>query len=158
MTNSKKMAKPTKEKNNQAATFSSDLMGAVSTNLRKLESRVLPAPFIEGEDPDIDMDFLNLMTRDDKEFKKELLTLFLENIDDNIIKIEDTLKAGDKEGWYKAVHQLNGSAGVIGAFNLSKILEYAKTHVDDDYEQKLEIVELINIWCERLKIAVKKLL
>lgn len=88
----------------------------------------------------IDVEFLRSVIDDDREFEKELLTIFLENANRNIVKMEDALKAQDNNAWYMAAHAFKGAAASIGAFNLSQMLEYAQKHPEENDDQKGKIV------------------
>ena len=54
--------------------------------------------------------------------------------------------------WYMASHAFKGAAASIGAFDLSKILEYAQKHPEENYEQKTELLKKIK---DELALVIK---
>lgn len=88
----------------------------------------------------IDIDFLRSVVGDDREFEKELFAIFTENAQRNIDKMEEALKNSDTNSWYMASHAFKGAAASIGAFDLSKALEYAQRHPEDVSEEKQKIL------------------
>jgi len=92
----------------------------------------------------IDMDFLRTIVDNDKEFEKELFDIFVENAKRNIQKMEDANKSGDNNSWYMASHAFRGASASIGAFDLSKLLEYAQKHPEEGSEQKLAVLKKVN--------------
>jgi HPt (histidine-containing phosphotransfer) domain-containing protein len=93
--------------------------------------------------PAIDMEFLNSVIDDDIDFKKELFSIFIENANRNIVKMEDAVKDNDNNSWYMASHAFKGASASIGAFDLSRVLEYAQKHPEDSVEQKAETIKKI---------------
>src|SRR3989338_4301481 len=93
----------------------------------------------------IDLEFLRSVVGDDREFEKELFAIFTENADRNISKMENAVKNNDSNSWYMASHAFKGAAASIGAFGLSKALEYAQRHPEDNNEDKLKIVEKVKV-------------
>ena len=91
----------------------------------------------------IDTEFLRSVIDDDKEFEKELFAIFSENAHRNITKMEDAIKDGDNNSWYMASHAFKGASASIGAFDLSKVLEYAQKHPEDNAEGKSEILKKV---------------
>jgi HPt (histidine-containing phosphotransfer) domain-containing protein len=88
----------------------------------------------------IDTEFLRSIIENDKEFEKELFAIFSENATRNINKMEDAIRSGDGNSWYMAAHAFKGASASIGAFDLSKILEYAQRHPEENFEQKSELL------------------
>lgn len=91
----------------------------------------------------IDTEFLRGIIENDKEFEKELFKIFAENAHRNIVKMEDAIREGDNNSWYMASHAFKGAAASIGAFELSKILEYAQKHPEEDASKKAGIVDQV---------------
>ncbi|MDX2083469.1 MAG: Hpt domain-containing protein [Rickettsiales bacterium] len=91
----------------------------------------------------IDVDFLRSIIENDAEFEKELFAIFIENANRNIEKMEDAIKVSNDNSWYMASHAFKGAAASVGAFDLSKILEYAQKHPEENYEQKTELLKKI---------------
>lgn len=91
----------------------------------------------------VDREFLNSIVDNDLDFQKELFSIFIENAERNIKKMEDALKAKDNNAWYMSSHAFKGAAASIGAFPLSKVLEYAQKHPEDTEKVKREIIDKV---------------
>lgn len=91
----------------------------------------------------IDIDFLRSVIDNDREFEKELFDIFTENAHRNIQKMEEAMKKNDNNAWYMAAHAFKGAAASIGAFGLSKSLEYAQRHPEDNSDDKAKILSTI---------------
>ncbi len=91
----------------------------------------------------IDVDFLRNVIGNDVEFEKELFGIFTDNSKRNIEKMEEAMKTSNDNSWYMAAHAFKGAAASVGAFDLSKILEYAQKHPEENYEQKTELLNKI---------------
>lgn len=99
----------------------------------------------------IDMEFLRSVTGEDVEFEKELFILFIDSAKNNISKMEKSLVDSNENAWYMASHAFKGASASIGAFELSKALEYAQNHPKDNYKDKTKILE--NVKDEFEKVA-----
>jgi len=91
----------------------------------------------------IDVEFLQSIVDGDMDFQKELFVIFVENAERNVKKMEEALKNRDNNAWYMSSHAFKGAAASIGAFDLSKVLEYAQKHPEDSDKVKNEIVDKI---------------
>lgn len=91
----------------------------------------------------IDIEFLRSVIEDDIEFERELFTIFLENANRNIEKMEESLDISRYNFWYMASHAFKGSAASIGAFELSKALETAQKSAEQSSEVKSEIIKKV---------------
>jgi HPt (histidine-containing phosphotransfer) domain-containing protein len=91
----------------------------------------------------IDTEFLRNIIENDKEFEKELFDIFVENANRNLAKMEAAMKSADNNSWYMASHAFKGAAASIGAFELSKILEYAQKHPEDSAFLKEETIKKV---------------
>ncbi len=91
----------------------------------------------------IDMEFLRSIIENDIEFEKELFAIFVENAHRNVLKMEEAIRTNDNNSWYMAAHAFKGASASIGAFDLSKILEYAQKHPEDNNDNKLELIKKI---------------
>ena len=91
----------------------------------------------------IDVEFLRSIIENDFEFERELFSIFLENANRNIEKMEDSVKNSDDNAWYMAAHAFKGASASVGAFDLSKILEYAQKHPEENFEQKTTLLKKI---------------
>jgi len=109
---------------------------------------------LEQEGLVVDIDFLKLTSGDDLDFQKDLITLFLNNAAKNIAKMEQSLTLTsndiDSKTWYAAAHSLKGASSSVGAFPMSKMLEYAQNHHKDDSKNKIDILSDIKIELERV--------
>ncbi len=104
----------------------------------------------------IDLNFLKEIIGDDKEFENELFAIFLENAQQNLTKMQDSIKNKDNKSWYMASHAFKGAAASIGAFGLSQALEYAQKHPEDNDESKNEIIQNIKIQYDLVADFIKK--
>ncbi len=100
----------------------------------------------------LDIDFLRNVLDSDSEFEKELFAIFLDNSRRNIDAMESAIKNSDDSSWYMAAHAFKGAAASIGAFDLSKILEYAQKHQEGHYEQKKVLLAKIK---DELALVIK---
>ncbi|NBV07327.1 MAG: hypothetical protein EBS06_08885 [Proteobacteria bacterium] len=91
----------------------------------------------------IDVEFLRSIIENDVEFEKELFAIFTENANRNVEKMEDAIKSSNDNSWYMASHAFKGASASIGAFDLSRILEYAQKHPEENYEQKTELLRKV---------------
>ncbi len=91
----------------------------------------------------IDMEFLRSVIDNDTEFEKELFKIFSENAQRNVAKMEDAIKENDNNSWYMASHAFKGASASIGAFDLSKILEYAQKNPEDNAEKKTVVLNQV---------------
>ncbi len=91
----------------------------------------------------IDVDFLRSIIENDFEFEKELFAIFAESAKQNLEKMENAVKSANDNAWYMSAHAFKGASASIGAFNLSKILEYAQKHPEENYEQKISLLKRI---------------
>jgi len=105
-----------------------------------------------GDKKAIDVEFLRIIIENDFEFEKELFEIFTDNAQRNIEKMEDAVKNSNDNSWYMASHAFKGAAASIGAFDLSKILEYAQKHPEENYEQKTELLKKIK---DELALVIK---
>lgn len=95
------------------------------------------------ENKAIDIDFLRSVIDNDREFEKELFAIFSENAKRNIVKMEEAINKTDNNAWYMASHAFKGAAASIGAFELSKTLEYAQKHPEDNAEEKNKTLQQV---------------
>lgn len=98
---------------------------------------------VNGARKPIDVEFLRSVIENDVEFEKELFTIFADNAKRNAEKMEEAIKSSNDNSWYMASHAFKGAAASVGAFDLSKILEYAQKHPEENYEQKTELLKKI---------------
>lgn len=93
----------------------------------------------------IDMSFLRTVTGEDINFERELFMLFIDSAKTNIDKMDKSLVDSDSNAWYMASHALKGASASIGAFDLSRALEYAQTHPKDNYKDKTRVLDDIKV-------------
>lgn len=91
----------------------------------------------------VDIEFLDSVIDGDFQFEKELFSIFIANAEKNVKKMEDAILNKDNNGWYMASHAFKGASASIGAFDLSKALEYAQKNPDDEEQRKSEILAKI---------------
>ena len=104
----------------------------------------------------IDTDFLRDVVANDAEFKKELLEIFSENAAKNINKMQAAIDAEDKDAWYMASHSFKGASASIGAFDLSKKLEYAQKHPEENAEEKTRTLGEVKAELELVSQFIEK--
>jgi len=95
--------------------------------------------------PPVDMERLMEVVAGDKEFEKELIHLFREEILLRRMSMEKALEAGDMETLRKEAHSAKGSSGNIGAANLQDIaakLQHSAEEKDKEACRKF-LAELI---------------
>jgi HPt (histidine-containing phosphotransfer) domain-containing protein len=91
----------------------------------------------------VDREFLKSIVENDVEFERELFNIFTENANRNIKKLDEAIKTGDNNAWYMSAHAFKGASASIGAFELSKILEYAQKNPEESPEQKQELMNKV---------------
>ena len=95
---------------------------------------------MENQTKAVDKEFLRSIVENDIEFEKELFNIFSENAQRNMVKLEDAIKSSDNNSWYMAAHAFKGASASIGAFELSKILEYAQKNPEETAEEKYAVL------------------
>jgi HPt (histidine-containing phosphotransfer) domain-containing protein len=70
--------------------------------------------------------------------------------------MEKSLAESDNNGWYMASHALKGASASIGAFDLSKVLEYAQTHPKDEDKDKIRVLDEIKKELERVSLFINE--
>ncbi len=91
----------------------------------------------------IDTEFLRSVIDNDEEFERELFKIFVDNAFRSINKMADAIKDSDNNSWYMAAHAFKGASASIGAFDLSRVLEEAQKHPENNLEKKTEILNRI---------------
>lgn len=92
----------------------------------------------------IDTDFLREIVGEDKDFEKELFSIFSDNAHRNFIRMEESIKNQDNNTWYMAAHAFKGASASIGAFGLSRLLEYAQQFPEESSVKKTELMKKIH--------------
>ena len=77
---------------------------------------------------------------DDVEFKKEIMTLFINSAEEYLEGLETSLEEEDNDRWYSISHTFKGSAGIVGAKQFSLLLAKAQMAKDFSYFEKKEIL------------------
>jgi HPt (histidine-containing phosphotransfer) domain-containing protein len=88
----------------------------------------------------LDLEYLNSIIEDDKEFEKELFKIFIENSLKNIIKLEEAIANNDVNSWYMASHGFKGASSSIGAFELARNLDLAQKNLEETPERKKQMI------------------
>lgn len=110
-----------------------------------------PAAKTQSEDAPVDMEQLRLFTNGDPEEEKELANLFLEQSQEMIKILENSLYIDKKEAWKSAAHRFKGSSGNLGAMQLHALCKRAETHFEDSETQKQEILAAIKAETKRVE-------
>lgn len=104
----------------------------------------------------IDIEFLEGVVENDIEFKRELLEIFLENANNNLIKLQKAVEENDNSGWHMTSHAFKGSAASIGAFSLAKLLEYCQKNPEVPKQEKVELLREIRAKNDLVVEFIKK--
>lgn len=78
-------------------------------------------------------------TDGDKEAEQELIGIFLENLEEDIAKLETSFKAGSDEEWDEMAHKLCGACAHIGAKAMAKVCHQAQS-ITSDKKDKMEVL------------------
>lgn len=97
----------------------------------------------QTREPAIDLGFLKGIIGNDPQFEKELFTIFAQNVDYNLRKMESAIVNNNNNSWYMAAHAFKGAAASIGAFVLAKMLEYAQKHPEEKAEEKTKLLQKV---------------
>lgn len=89
----------------------------------------------------VDMEQLRMFTDGDPEEEKALAELFLEQAQEMIVILEQSMGADQHEVWKSAAHRFKGSSGNLGAVPLHQLCKRAETHFEDDAAKKQEMLE-----------------
>ncbi len=107
------------------------------------------------ENKPIDVGFLKSIVEDDIDFRKELFEIFTSSAKNHLEKMEIAIKTNDTNSWYMASHAFKGAAASIGAFELSKLLEYAQKHTEDNGSEKGNLLESVKKELEQVLAFIK---
>ncbi|MCE3255847.1 MAG: hypothetical protein K0R25_1341 [Rickettsiaceae bacterium] len=108
------------------------------------------------EDPIIDRAFLEQAIQGDKVFEKEIFTLFINSSKTSVATLEKALEKNDNMLWNSEAHFFKGTCSAIGAFPLSKVVEYAQFHFKDNAKDKQEILDEIKKQLEEIYAFINK--
>ncbi len=111
----------------------------------------------ESEDPAVDMEQLRLFTDGDREEERALAELFLEQAQEMIHVLEQSMDAAKHEAWKSAAHRFKGSSGNLGAMKLHHLCKRAETHFQDSEVQKKEMLAAIRAETRRVDIFFQSL-
>jgi HPt (histidine-containing phosphotransfer) domain-containing protein len=103
----------------------------------------------------LDLDYLESIIEDDKEFEKELFKIFIENSLKNINKLEEAVANNDNNSWYMASHGFKGASSSIGAFELAKQLDFAQKNLEENPQRKKQMIEKIKEELEHVMFFLK---
>jgi HPt (histidine-containing phosphotransfer) domain-containing protein len=107
-------------------------------------AKLLDGITIQGDIQDaIDMAFCKALTTDDLDFQQVVFNLFLDSSRENIRGLIEAFEKDDNEKWHFIVHNFKGTASSLGAFSLSKKLEYAEHSQKEDKKAKADILQKI---------------
>lgn len=95
----------------------------------------------------IDLAKFEKITKGDREFQQQLLTIFMEDAPGFVEDIKKALVTQDYESLERRAHQLKGSSASIAMFELSTIAEKLEKQGNnkkiEDYEDMVEQMEVI---------------
>jgi signal transduction histidine kinase/DNA-binding response OmpR family regulator len=110
----------------------------------------------ESVDSPVDMEQLRMFTDGDPEEEKALAELFLEQAQDMISLLEQSVGADKHDVWKSAAHRFKGSSGNLGAMLLHNLCKRAEAHFEDDVAQKQEMLAGIKTATEQVAVFFKK--
>ncbi|MDX2074722.1 MAG: ATP-binding protein [Alphaproteobacteria bacterium] len=106
----------------------------------------------EAEEAPVDMEQLRLFTDGDPAEEKALADLFLEQAQEMIVILGQSMGADKNDVWKSATHRFKGSSGNLGAIKLHHLCKRAETHFEDSESQKLEMLAAIKAETKRVEV------
>ena len=103
------------------------------------------------EESPVDMEQLRLFTNDDKNEEKELVELFLQQSDEIIAKLEQSLEPDKNTIWKDLTHRMKGASGNFGAMKLHHLCKRAEQGFEEETNIKTEILSSIRKENERIR-------
>lgn len=99
----------------------------------------------------IDLSYLTELSQEDASFEQDLFSDFLGSCKNYLAQMEQAVKDSNNDLWYKSAHSLRGASASVGAFDLSKLFDYAQNH-----KQKLELMKKIEDELKLVSEFIKK--
>ena len=100
----------------------------------------------------VDMEQLRMFTDGDLAEEKALADLFLDQAQEMIKLLQQSVSADKNDTWKSAAHRFKGSSGNLGAMKLHDLCKYAEMHFEDDESQKLEMLAAIAAETKRVGV------
>jgi two-component system, sensor histidine kinase and response regulator len=104
------------------------------------------------EDPPVDIEQLRLFTDGDPAEERALADLFLEQAQEMIVILEQSLGADKNDAWKSAAHRFKGSSGNLGAMKLHHLCKLAEIYFEGNEAQKLEMLAAIKAETKRVDV------
>jgi HPt (histidine-containing phosphotransfer) domain-containing protein len=106
----------------------------------------------ETKEEPVDMEQLRLFTDGDPAEEKALADLFLEQAQEMIVILEQSMGADKNDAWKSAAHRFKGSSGNLGATQLHHLCKRAEANFEHNDTQKLEMLTAIKAETMRVKV------
>ena len=91
------------------------------------------------ENTPLNWDNLNHFTHGDSQIEKEIINIFIQNLEIDIQELENSLYDQNYKRWSQIAHKIYGSCAHIGAINLAHICEHAQELPDKSCPEREEI-------------------
>jgi len=104
----------------------------------------------------VDMEQLRMFTDGDPEEEKALAGLFLEQAQEMIVLLEQSVGADKHDVWKSAAHRFKGSSGNLGAMPLHQLCKRAETHFEDEESKKCDMLAAIMTATKQVEIFFQK--
>ncbi len=104
----------------------------------------------------LDLSQLRSFTEGDVEIEKELMRVFIQQSDKNIVALKETSGGTNDKTWVEAAHMFKGGAGGIGAGTLHKLCDQAQ-HFSGTIKERGALYDAITAEYERVKSTLRGL-
>ena len=94
----------------------------------------------EAAELPVDLEQLRMFTDGDPEEEKALAELFLEQAQEMILILKQSMGPEQTDRWKSAAHRFKGSSGNLGAMPLHQLCKRAESHFEDDASKKAEML------------------
>lgn len=108
--------------------------------------------FNEAYEAPVNMDQFRIFTDGDPAEEKELADLFLEQAQEMITILQQSMGSDKHDVWKSAAHRFKGSSGNLGAMKLYHLCSLAEKHFKDNEASKLEMLIAIKAETKRVEI------
>ncbi len=120
--------------------------------LHHVEADVCENTPSEHAAPPIDLEHLQMFTDGDPDQERELIDLFMDQADENILMLQQSLDGSDNEAWKSAAHRLKGASANFGANRLCDIASEGEQSHNYSSDEKENILHSINLELLGIKV------
>lgn len=92
----------------------------------------------------VDKQHLRAFTHGDPKEEQELITLFIEQIRENLLALKEHIASQHQEKWCSIAHRFAGSAGTFGARQLHVLCRKAEHYGAHEEAKKQQILTLLD--------------